>query len=100
MKARKKKILIVEDDFFMSQSLIEKFTKQGFEVSAAKNGDEGLSMALNDHPDLIMLDIVMPDMNGLVMMKKLRADVWGKAVPIVLLTNLNADDEIMREVVK
>lgn len=92
-----KKILVieeVEDDASLRNVLHDKFSMEGFSVLEAKDGEEGLMIALREHPDLILLDIVMPKMDGLTMMKKLRqADEWGKRVPIILLTNLNADDD-------
>ena len=84
----------------MLNALKDKLTREGFATLEAKNGEEGLNVALREHPDLILLDIVMPRMDGITMMKKLRqTDEWGKNVPVILLTNLSADDEkIMRAV--
>lgn len=91
----KQSILIVEDEFAQLNALYDKLTREDFTVLEAKNGKEGLEIALRDHPDLILLDIVMPVMDGLTMVKKLRqANEWGKKVPIILLTNLSSDDKI------
>jgi two-component system response regulator MprA len=88
------KLLVVEDDVSLQGVLRDKFTLEGFSVIEAKDGEEGLAVALREHPDIILLDIIMPKMDGLTMMKKLRQmDEWGKRVPIILLTNLSADDE-------
>jgi two-component system, response regulator, stage 0 sporulation protein A len=89
-----KKILITEDEPHMLRSLAEAFAGE-FSVFCARDGQEGLSVALRERPDIILLDISMPKMDGMTMMAKLRADNWGKNVPIVLLTNLSADDKIM-----
>lgn len=90
----KKTILIVEDDPPILRALVDKLTMEGFEILQARDGEEGLIMASNKHPDIILLDIIMPKMDGLSMMKKLRSkNVWGKSVPIILLTNLSPDDE-------
>jgi DNA-binding response OmpR family regulator len=90
----KQRILIVEDDLPVLGALVDKLTREGFEALQAKDGEEGLSVANQEHPDLILLDIIMPKMDGLTMMKKLRAaSDWGKSVPIIILTNLTADDE-------
>ena len=98
-----KKILVieaVEDDTPLRDVLRDKFTTEGFKVLEAKDGEEGLSIALREHPDLIVLDILMPKMDGITMMKKLRqADSWGKSVPIILLTNLSADDEKINQAI-
>ncbi len=89
-----KTILVVEDDQSLLVALTDKFTREKFSVLQAKNGKEGLVVALKERPDLILLDIVMPVMDGMTMLKKLReANEWGKTVPVILLTNLTSDDE-------
>ena len=94
-QAKKQGILIVEDEVSMLNALRDKFTREDFAVFEAKNGERGLEIALREHPDLILLDIAMPVMDGMTMMKKLRQENdWGKKVPIILLTNLNEDDKI------
>ncbi len=96
-----KKILVVEDEPDMRQALVESLQHEGFEVIQAANGGEGLIEAHGGHPDLIVLDILMPKMDGMEMMKKLRQqNEWGRKVPIILLTNLSADDKIMRGIVE
>ena len=95
------KLLIVEDEEITLVPLVDKFTKEGFEVKVARNGEQGLEMAAAEHPDLILLDIVMPRMDGMTMMARLReSSAWGASVPIILLTNLSADDKIMKGVVQ
>ena len=95
-----KTILIVEDDSSLRNVLHDKFILEGFDVLDAKDGEEGLALALSLHPDLILLDIVMPKMDGMTMMKKLReTDEWGKNVPVILLTNLSADDEKINQAI-
>lgn len=93
-----KKILIVEDEVAVFNALKDKLLINGFEVLEAKNGKEGLSLALKEHPDLILLDIIMPKMGGITMMKNLRSDSWGAKVPIIILTNLNSDDSIIKAI--
>ncbi len=96
-----KKILVVEDEPDMRQALVESLQHEGFEVIQAANGAEGLARATLHHPDLIILDILMPKMDGMEMMKKLRKqNTWGREVKIILLTNLSADDKIMRGIVE
>ena len=98
-----KKVLVieeVEDDNSLRKVMHEKLSLEGFEVLEAKDGEEGLAIALEKHPDLILLDIVMPKMDGVTMMKKLRKESeWGKQVPIILLTNLSKDDNELIEAV-
>lgn len=92
-----KKILVIEaieDDNSLRRALRDKFTREGFNILEAIDGEEGLTIALSEHPDLIVLDILMPKMDGLTMMKKLRQkNEWGKNVPIIFLTNLSADND-------
>jgi len=96
----KKTILIVEDELPMLKALADKFSLEGFEILEAKDGAEGLAAAIEKKPDLIILDIFMPVMDGKVMFEKLRADAWGKTVPVIILTNLNPDDKTLDELMK
>ena len=99
---KKKKILIVEDEVIISKTYADELRDQGFLVIIAPNGKDGLDIALHEKPDLILLDILMPVMDGLTMMQKLREkDLYGKNVPIILLTNLSASEEkIMQAITK
>lgn len=87
------KILIVEDEQTLSKALFQRLTAEGFSVLRAQNGEEGLEIAYREKPNLILLDIIMPKMDGLTMLGKLREDDWGKEVAVFMLTNLsNAKD--------
>ena len=83
-----KKILIVEDEKSLIDALQEKLKDEGYSVLTARNGEEGLEVALTNQPDLILLDLVMPVMSGMTMLKKLREDSWGETVSVIVLTNL------------
>lgn len=85
---QKKKILIVEDEPSLRRGLTNELEKAGFTVLGVQDGEEGLSMALAEHPDLILLDIILPKMDGLSLLKKLRDDSWGKDAAVIMLTNL------------
>lgn len=93
------KILIIEDELSLQQALKEKLNMSGFAVITATNGKEGLKKALEEHPQLIILDVLMPKMDGMTMLRELRNDVWGAEVPVIVLTNKNADDEIVTQIV-
>ncbi len=95
-----KTILIIEDELPMLKALSDKFSREGLRVLEAKNGEEGLATALREKPGLIILDIFMPVMDGKAMFEKLRADKWGKTVPVIILTNLNPDDKTLDELMK
>jgi len=84
-----KKVLLIEDDLVIANVLKEKLVREKIEVTTAGDGVAGLARALADHPNLILLDIVMPNMDGMTMLKKLRADSWGKTAKVVVLTNLS-----------
>ena len=93
-------ILIVEDEPSEMQALSDKFSLEGFSVIKAANGEEGLTTALEKHPDLILVDLIMPVMDGATMIKELRKDTWGKRVPVIVLTNVETDCKSMKEMVK
>lgn len=94
IKKNIKTILIAEDEQDMRQTLVDAFRHEGFNVLEAKNGKEGLEFALKEHPDLILLDIVMPEMDGMTMAKKLREDERGKDIPIIMLTNFSDVEKV------
>src|SRR5665213_114703 len=97
----KYKIAVIEDEEIVSKSLVGELEDSGFLVVAAFDGEAGLALVLKEKPDLVLLDIIMPKMDGMTMLTKLReSGDYGKKLPIILLTNLNADDKIMGGVVK
>jgi len=100
MTDSEKTILIIEDHAPVRLALVEKLTHEGLKTIEAKDGEEGLELALKEKPGVILLDIIMPRMSGMTMLEKLRKDAWGKTVPVIILTNLNPDDKIMREIVE
>ena len=89
-----KTILCVEDEELLSDALNDKLTRSGFTVHIGKNGVEGLSLAQSIHPDCIILDIIMPKMHGMEMLKRLRAESWGATLPVLILSNLSAQPDI------
>jgi len=84
-----KRILIVEDEESMLNAISDYLTSQEFVTLLARDGEEGLGIALKEHPDLILLDILMPKMDGMIMLQKLRDDEWGKKAPVIILTNVS-----------
>ena len=82
-----KKVAIVEDDQAISTMYRIKFEAEGFIVETAANGKLGLALAESMKPDIILLDLMMPEMNGDEMLKKLRKTGWGKDIKVVILTN-------------
>lgn len=89
METNKKTILIVEDEKTLRDVLHDKLESEGFNVLIAKDGEEGLEEAVENHPDLILLDIIMPKMDGITMFGKLKEDERGRDIPVIILTNLS-----------
>lgn len=81
-----KTILIVDDNELVRKSLAAALISNETSVETADNGKDGLQAALDNHPDLIVTDVHMPEMGGLEMIDKIRADEWGKKVPILIMT--------------
>lgn len=93
--ARKEiKILWVEDDKFLSEILSKKFLSLGYTLLKANNGTEALAMAEKETPNIVMLDIVMPDVNGFDVLQKLKMQEKFKGVPVIMLSNLSAPSDI------
>lgn len=84
-----KTILIVDDEKDIRDALQDKFTGEGFKTLTADDGDVALTTALEKHPDLILLDVIMPTMTGWEMLYELRKDPWGEHVPVIMLTVLD-----------
>ncbi len=97
MKNYRYKILIVEDESSIRLPLAEALAKAQFEVISAKDGEEGLRAAKEIKPDIILLDIKMPIMDGMEMLKELRnSGEYGKTVKVIILTSFDADDDILK----
>ena len=95
MESSKNKILLItEDEPALRYVLRDKLSNIGFKVFEAADGEEGLAVALKERPDLILLDLLMPKMEGISMLKKLREDEWGKKVKVLVLTNLEDTNKI------
>ena len=98
------KILITEDDPLMSRMYQKIFTFEGFEVIMAADGQDGLDKIRAEMPTLVLLDVMMPRLNGLQVLEKLKADPATKAIPVIMLTNLSsqqdADNAMLKGAVK
>lgn len=96
----KKVLLIIDDEAIVLKSLSSQFDKKAVKVITASNGLDGLKLSLKEHPDLILLDLVMPKMDGMTMLTKLRADKWGKKARVIILTNLSDAERVAQAVEK
>lgn len=83
-----KTILLVDDDPLIIRMYQNKFAKEGYKIVLAFNGEEALLRARQDKPDLILLDLMMPKMNGVETLRRLKKDSETKAIPVIVLTNL------------
>jgi DNA-binding response OmpR family regulator len=86
------KIAIIEDDQAISQMYRFKFEAEGYEVQTAENGKLGLELAESMKPDIILLDLMMPEMTGDEVLTKLRATDWGKKIKVIILTNMGEQE--------
>jgi len=91
---KKKILLIVEDEVSLAKLLQQEFFKEGFDVLVAYDGVVGLSLALENKPDIILLDLLLPKMDGLSLLRELRKDPWGLDVPVIILSNLSDAEKI------
>jgi CheY-like chemotaxis protein len=97
-KTNKKNVLVVDDDENLRTVLLDKLNMSDFSAVGASNGKEGLEKALKTHPDVILLDIIMPVLNGWEMLKELRKDEWGKNAKVIMLTVIEDTEAIARAV--
>ncbi len=90
------KILLVEDDEMLHGMYTQKFKNQGYDVVSAFNGVDGVELAEKEKPDLILLDVIMPKMDGFVALKKIRKNDVTKDIPVILLTNLGQEEDVKK----
>lgn len=96
----KKRILLVEDDTVLANMYRKEFESEGFEVIVATDGKKGEEDALRIKPDIIILDIALPQIDGLTVMKHVRNDPWGETASIIILTNLSINDKIIKNIME
>lgn len=86
------KIAIIEDDPAINQMYRMKFEANGFDVETAGDGETGIRMVEKFHPDIILLDLQMPHMNGNDALRAMRKEKWGADIPVIILTNLGEEE--------
>ena len=94
MEPSQTKILIVEDEEILLTALSEELKQEGFVVVGAKDGVEGVETAVKEKPDLVLLDLVMPRLDGIGALKQMKENALIKDIPVVILTNLSDYDKI------
>lgn len=90
------KILIVEDDEFLADIYKTKFELEGFKVTIATDGERGLKAIQNKKPDLVLLDILLPKMDGFAILQTIKKDPETKKIPVILLTNLGQKEDVQK----
>jgi DNA-binding response OmpR family regulator len=96
MPAENIHVLLVEDDTFLIDIYKKKFEMEGFKVSISDNGEKCLADIKKKKPDIVMLDILLPKLDGFAVLEKLKTDPDTKNIPVILLTNLGQKDEVER----
>jgi CheY-like chemotaxis protein len=97
---KSKRILIIEDEEFLMDMYRLKFEREGYEILAAIDGKKGLEIAKKEKPGIILLDLVLPVMNGFEVLEKLKADPDTVDIKVVILSNLGQDEEISKGISK
>lgn len=95
---KSKKILIVEDETSSLQALKEAFEQHGYQVAAATNGEEALVMLQKDLPSIVLLDIILPKMDGFEVLQQLKKNKTTQSIPVILLTNLSQPQDVERAI--
>ena len=91
-----KKILIIEDDKFLREVIAKKLTTEGYELIEAVNGENGITQAGETKPNLILLDLILPGIDGFGVLTQLKENTGTKEIPIIILSNLSQENEIKR----
>ena len=96
MGERARRILLAEDDRFLRKAAEAQLRQHGFTVVAAVDGEEALGLARAERPDLVLLDLIMPKMQGFEVLRRLKADALTAGIPVVVLSNLGQDRDVQQ----
>lgn len=94
--SKKKTVLIVEDDVLLLVTLTHQFEDAGYTVVTAENGEEGVAKFMSEHPDAVIMDVMMPRKDGVEMLEEIRAKLPDTKVPFIVLSNANDMDYVAR----
>ena len=89
-----KTILVIEDDKFLRELIVQKLLKQEFEVAEAVDGEQGLKKTKEGKPDLILLDLILPGIDGFEVLSEIKQDPKLSSIPVIILSNLGQKDDI------
>lgn len=91
-----KKILVVEDDKFLRELIVQKLIKEGYETSEAVDGEQGIKKVKEEKPDLVLLDLILPGIDGFEVLSKKREDPSVVQIPVIILSNLGQKEDVER----
>jgi len=91
---KQKKVLMIEDDIFLRKLYRDQLTRKDFEFIEATNGEEGINKTINEHPDLILLDLMLPMKNGFDVLKEIKGNKETKNIPVIIISNLGQESDI------
>jgi len=89
-----KKVLIIEDDKFLRELIVKKLDKEGFQTSGAIDGEEGLKKIKEERPDLVLLDLILPGIDGFEVLSRTKEDPALSSIPVIILSNLGQKEEV------
>ena len=89
-------ILIIEDDKFLRELIAQKLIKEGFEISEAVDGEEGMKKVKEEKPDLVLLDLILPGVDGFEVLARIKEDPVLAAIPVIILSNLGQKEDVER----
>ena len=89
-------ILIIEDDKFLRDLIIQKLKKESFKTSEAMDGESGTKLAQDEHPDLVLLDLILPGLDGFEVLKRLKQNAGTASIPVIVLSNLGQKEDVDR----
>ncbi len=90
----KQKVLVIEDDKFLRELILQKLTKEGYETSEAIDGEEGIKKIKEEKPHLILLDLILPGIDGFEVLSRMRDDSAVSSIPVIILSNLGQKEDV------
>ncbi|MBI2578059.1 MAG: response regulator [Candidatus Wildermuthbacteria bacterium] len=90
------RIVVVEDDKFLRELIVQKLTKEGYDVTEAVDGEIGVQKIKEEHPDLVLLDLILPGIDGFEVLKQVKENPDTAKVPIIILSNLGQQEDVER----
>jgi len=94
--SKKKKVLLIEDEGSLVNILRERLLEEDYDVSVAIQGEEGLQKTMVEQPDLVLLDLILPRLDGFVYLQKVKSDPKTKKIPVIILSNLGQDEDVYK----